>query len=271
MADKTPFPPARGDEAALFRDFNAELTRTVAGTVGTSSPDVIEDAVAQAWTRFMQYQPDRSRNWRGWLFRVAQHEAWTLEAAQRDHASLDEHEHHERQSMGVLPQAHEPHMTNIEVGEAFEILDRLPERLRRVALLWALGMRHKDIGELTGDSPTPVGQLIGRANVRIYEVLEERARQEPDLPPRAKRLAELEERPPAWLTEEIGRPPRMRRQQPGFPEVRRSWRRAALALDDLRAARAAGSDLPGLRQRAADAVTELRQLRDRHAGRDVGR
>jgi DNA-directed RNA polymerase specialized sigma24 family protein len=271
MADNTPFPPARGDETALFRDFNAELMRTVAGAVGTSSPHVVEDAVAHAWTRFMQYQPDRSRNWRGWLFRVAQHEAWTLEAAQRDHASLDEHDRHERRSTGVLSQAHDPHVTNIEVGEAFEILDRLPERLRRVALLRALGMRHKDISELTGDSPARVGQLIFRANVRIYEVLEERARQQPDLPPRAKRLAELEERQPAWLTEEIGRPPRMRRQKPGFPELRRSWRRAALALDDLRAARVAGSVDLTLTQRAADAVSELRRQRDRYAGRDVGR
>ena len=132
MPEQTPFPPARGDEAALFRDVNAELMRTVAGTVGTSSPDVIEDAVAHAWTRFMQYQPDRSRNWRGWLFRVAQHEAWTLEAAQRDHASLDEHERHERQSVGGLPRAHDPHMTNLEVGEAFEILDGLPSVISAV-------------------------------------------------------------------------------------------------------------------------------------------
>jgi len=54
MADQTPFPPARGDEAALFRDYNAELTRTVAGAVTTSTPQVIEDAVASAWTRFLQ-------------------------------------------------------------------------------------------------------------------------------------------------------------------------------------------------------------------------
>ena len=64
----------------------------------------------------------------------------------------------------------------------------------------------------------------------------------------------------------------MRRQQTGFPELWHSWRRAALALDDLRTARAkGGDDPPDLSQRAAEAVSELRQRRDRYAGRDVGR
>jgi DNA-directed RNA polymerase specialized sigma24 family protein len=139
MADQTPFPPARGDEAALFRDFNAELMRTAAGVVRASSPQVIEDAVGHAWARFMQYQPDLDRNWKGWLFRTAQREAWALEAARREHASLDDDGRHERWAIGLLPRAHDPYATRREVGEAFEVLDRLPERLRRVALLRALG------------------------------------------------------------------------------------------------------------------------------------
>jgi DNA-directed RNA polymerase specialized sigma24 family protein len=176
MADQTSYPPPRGDEAALFRDYNAELMRSVADAVGTSTPQVIEDAVACAWTRFLQHQPDRDRKWRGWLFRVAQREAWALEAGNRDHVSLDTHGRPEGRALGRYSmRGPDPYETHFEVETAFEVLDHLPERLRRVALLRALGMRHKDIGELTGDSPTRVGQLVGCANAHIYEVLEERA------------------------------------------------------------------------------------------------
>src|SRR4051812_22709742 len=127
----------------------------------------------------------------------------------------------------------DPYATHLEVGEAFDVLERLPERLRRVALLRALGMRHKDIGELTGDSPTRVGQLVARANVHIYEILEERAQAREDLPVRAQRLVDLEQRPPEWLVDEIGKPPRLTRRDTSLSETRRAWRRAALALDDL--------------------------------------
>src|SRR5262245_25060988 len=79
MADQDSRPAAHGDEAELFRSFNDELTRTLARSTRTSSPQVIEDACAFAWARFMEFQPDRERNWQGWLFRVAQYESWRLE------------------------------------------------------------------------------------------------------------------------------------------------------------------------------------------------
>ena len=50
--DDRPFPPARGDEAELFRTFNPELQRRVAGLVRVSSPHVIEDACAFAWAQW---------------------------------------------------------------------------------------------------------------------------------------------------------------------------------------------------------------------------
>jgi hypothetical protein len=279
MADQTPFPPARGDEATLFRDYNAELTRTLTGAVTTSTPHVIEDAVASAWTRFLQRQPSRDQNWRGWLFRVAQREAWTLEATHRAHESLDEHGRDEGRAMGnIHDRRPDPYSTHLEVGEVFDVLERLPERLRRIALLRAMGMRHKDIGELTGDSPTRVGQLVTRANDHIHDVLEERTQQQADLPKRALRLIELEQRPPEWLVDEIGRPPRTTRRSAGFSEVRRAWRRAALAVDDLRQARAsdlARSAEPERRseveERADWAVAELRRQRQRDTGRNIGR
>src|SRR4051812_4461475 len=94
MADRDSHPQARGDEAELFRAFNDELVRSVAGSVRASSPHVIEDACAFAWAKFLERQPDRDRNWKGWLFRVAQRESWRLdrEASQNLPASSGEFE-----------------------------------------------------------------------------------------------------------------------------------------------------------------------------------
>ena len=140
----------------------------------------IEDACAFAWKQFLERQPPRDEDRRGWLFRTAQRQAWVLEAGQREHRSLGEDAYQQDRTFAEarLPRR-DPYATRLDVDDAFDVLDRLPERLRRIALLRALGMRHKDIGELTGDSPVRVGQL-SRANMHIYEILEERARDQRD-------------------------------------------------------------------------------------------
>src|SRR3954451_3783916 len=85
MATDDSRPGPRGDEAALFREFNDELVRLVSHAVGTTASQTIEDACSFAWAQFLQYQPDRELNWRGWLFRTAQREAWMLDAQAREH------------------------------------------------------------------------------------------------------------------------------------------------------------------------------------------
>src|ERR671937_2874531 len=77
MADERARARPHGDEAELFRAVNDELLRKISGTVN-APPELIEDACAFAWTQFLEHQPDRERSWRGWLFRVAQREAWAL-------------------------------------------------------------------------------------------------------------------------------------------------------------------------------------------------
>jgi DNA-directed RNA polymerase specialized sigma24 family protein len=79
MADSDGFPPARGDEADLFREFNDELRRHINGAVFDTTPQNIEDACAFAWAEFLRHQPSREANWKGWLVRVAQREAWRIE------------------------------------------------------------------------------------------------------------------------------------------------------------------------------------------------
>jgi hypothetical protein len=133
------------------------------------------------------------------------------------------------------------------VQDALSIVGKLPPRLQRIALLRALGLRHAEIGEITGDSPTRVYQLITRANDRIHEILAERHHASEPSSRRAERLWELENDPPEWLTRHIGRVPRQSRRQSGQTLQRRAWRRAAMALDDYRDA--AGRDLDPLEGR----------------------
>lgn len=127
-----------------------------------------------------------------------------------------------------------------DVEDAFSILERLSPRLRRIAMLRALGLMHREISEITGDCPVRVAQLNARANFEIYEVLAERAHETEHVSPRAARLWELERDQPTWLTDRIGRGPRSCRRSVGQTEQRHAWRRTALALDDYRTA--VGSD-----------------------------
>ena len=61
MADLHEAPPARGDEADLFRCFDRKLVRYVSGVVKVTASDTLEDACAHAWMQFMQRQSARTR------------------------------------------------------------------------------------------------------------------------------------------------------------------------------------------------------------------
>ena len=132
--------------------------------------------------------------------------------------------------------------TRADLDEAVELLKRMPPRLKRIAFLRAIGLEYREISEVTGDSPRRVGQLVAAANQHIYEERARRAAERGELAPRAKRLADLEGNPPAWLSERIGRAPSMlNRRVPRATELL-AWRRAALALDDYRRDHAPGGD-----------------------------
>jgi DNA-directed RNA polymerase specialized sigma24 family protein len=280
MADRHPRPPARGDEAELFRAFNDELLQSVAQSSWTTTHDVIEDACAFAWAQFIEHQPDRNRNWRGWLFRTAQRETWRLAREMGDSIPIRDVEYELGAWAPVDP--HDRYALRDGVEDAFSVLARLPPRLQRIAMLRALGLRHTEIGEITGDSPRRVGQLISRANVLIQDVLDERSHQAEPGSPRAERLWELEHEQPSWLTAQIGRVPRSGRRWKFQTLQRRAWRRAALALDDYRtaigprrfneAAEVPPAD-PGLRRQyelARGAVEALAHARGGAIGRGLG-
>jgi DNA-directed RNA polymerase specialized sigma24 family protein len=234
MPDSDAFPPAHGDEADLFRELNDELMCSTSTAPSSIRRHRTEDACAHAWMQFLRHRPSRESNWRGWLFRVARREAWRIERKGRDHAGQNLHPLDEiegaKDSIGAID---EIEIRN-DVREALTIISNLRPRLQRVALLRALGHSHAQVGELTGDSPTRVHQLVAMANCEVDEIRAERAHSRRDFPPRAERLWELENDPPDWLVRKIGRPVKPSRKYSGRTEQRRHWRRAALALDDYR-------------------------------------
>ncbi|MDA0161333.1 hypothetical protein OM076_13730 [Solirubrobacter ginsenosidimutans] len=122
-----------------------------------------------------------------------------------------------------------------DVVDALSVLSRLGLRLQRVALLRALGFTHPEIATLTGESEVRVDRLLVRAQEEIREILIEQRRADGQSSPRAERLWELEREPPPWLVDRIGSPRRPSHKH-GVETERRSWRRAALALDDYREA-----------------------------------
>jgi DNA-directed RNA polymerase specialized sigma24 family protein len=280
MATYDSRPGARGDEADLFRAFNDELMRTVSGSVFNSTPHTVEDACAFAWAQFLEHQPNRDENWRGWLFRTAQRQAWLLEGQARENLPLRSFEWEDLREtiQGIATDALEVQQ---DVHDALSIIGRLPPRLQRIALLRGLGLRHSDISDITGDSPTRVQQLVSRANQEIYEKLAERTHADEPSSPRAERLWELERDTPEWLSNRIGRLPRPSRRTSGQSLARRAWRRAAIALDDYYTATGPrrfealldtpvrDPELERLRRTAARAVELLEEARDRNPRRGV--
>src|SRR5690242_9043552 len=158
--------------------------RTVARHVGTDSSHTIEDAVAFAWERFMVYQPERDRNWQGWLFRTAQRLAWLIERQRLDHVAIRD-SHRDSESSRAPETTAEIHE---DVEAALEVLKQLPLRLQRVSMLRALGFNHREISEATGDSMTRVNVLVRSVNDKLSDLHEDRLREQPPVSTRAGRL-----------------------------------------------------------------------------------
>jgi RNA polymerase sigma factor (sigma-70 family) len=268
--------PLRGDEAQLFAAYNDVLVRQLRRQVRTT-PQIIEDACSIAWSRFLRDQPSREQNWRGWLFRTAQREAWRLdrERARNTSIHLDAAQATRRERQLADPSDEHRRRDDFEaVVQAFETL---PPRLRQIAFLRALGADYSELQALLGVSHTRIAHLIRRANDRMRDAV---ARQEflPEpLPPRAQRLHDLETAPPLWLTSAIGRPDSSRGGRQGYATRLLAWRRAALAIDDYRALTgfaaedaALGTRPSGERSaRAYDAA--LRAIDALHQRRDASR
>jgi hypothetical protein len=233
MADQRIRGGARGDEVELFRDHNDLLVRTVAGAVFDSTPEVIEDACAYAWAQFMEYQPDRERNWRGWLFRTAERQAWKLERQANDHVPLRAGDDERAMANRDAVSTRDDHAIR---GRRRRALDRRAVAApiatdRDVAGARAELRRHFGGDGRQPDSGRPARRARQPRDLRGHR---RACAHESSRSPRAERLWELEHEQPAWLTAKIGPLPRASRRSVANSARRRAWRRAALALDDFR-------------------------------------
>jgi predicted DNA-binding protein (UPF0251 family) len=168
-------------------------------------------------------QPDRDRNWRGWLFRTAQREAWRLNA-------LDRRERECVDFSGKVQEAPDPadhHEQRLEFQAALEELRKLPPRLQQVVLVNSQVYKQADVAEIHGVSRPRVAQLLVEAALKVAALNEERrAAERPVAVPRAARLRELEQDPPPWLAGQSARCRNARSPRPAscWPGGARRWR-----------------------------------------------
>lgn len=160
---------------------------------------------------------------------------------------------------------------NDDLNEVVAVLGQLPPRLRRIAFLRASGLHYDEIGAITGDSFSRVTTLVRRSNEKLHEAIGEMRTDEQDLPPRARRLRELENEPPIWLLNELGPVPQSRGGRVACAAQRLQWRRAALAIEDYRRLSGFRDPQRGLGPRSDEPLAALAHASARRARRRSGR
>jgi DNA-directed RNA polymerase specialized sigma24 family protein len=237
-ADEPPL-RLRGDEAALFAEHGRELIEKLTRSVRATPADV-EDACSFAWVQFMRHQPSRDRAWQGWLFRTAQREAWRLTAQHRSELGIVAVDELNVGTVLEPPDPRDRSAERLEFQAALQEVRKLPEQMQAVVLWRSQLATQEEVGEVLGISRQRVAQVLQAASGHLAELSERRIEADrPVASPRAARLRELEDDPPAWLADAVGTPPT--RSKSASASVL-AWRRAALAIDDYR--RVQGYDSP---------------------------
>jgi DNA-directed RNA polymerase specialized sigma24 family protein len=241
-----------GDEPELYLEFNRQLVARVSNAVIAPREDV-EDACAFAWVQFFRYQPDRDQNWHGWLFRTAQREAWRLTAIRnRDWPLMSTAQDREQPDLDLAVRL----QFRENFADAMSELKQLPKSMREVVFVASQVRKHRDVGEILNMPESRVGYLLASAAAALREAAERRTEcDRPVASPRAARLRELEDAPPEWLIEVVGRPPT--RDKNASASIL-AWRRAALAIDDYRHDHGWSSPYEGLGPRPTDDLVARR-------------
>jgi DNA-directed RNA polymerase specialized sigma24 family protein len=123
-----------------------------------TSDDIIDDACAFAWMQLLRCQPRRDTLF-AWLRTVATREALRLDRIERRHtaADFDRLDHPSLRDHRTDPQAQD------ELIDALITLASLEDRQRLALGLYALGLRHNDIAEITSDTARSVARQMLRA------------------------------------------------------------------------------------------------------------
>jgi RNA polymerase sigma factor (sigma-70 family) len=151
--------------AALYRDHGPELRRFVLGVV--RDPDAAGDVLQATFTKAVELgHTARTESLKGWLFRVAYHEALTQrrrrttrDQANRRLAPLQQHAS-ERPEEGLIR------------GETAETvrhaLSRLPAEQRRV--VWARMYEDKTFAEIAAEDGLPLGTVLTRMRLALEKL-----------------------------------------------------------------------------------------------------
>jgi hypothetical protein len=126
-------PPARGDEAELYRRHHGTLRRAVAHAVNAPQ-ELIEGACQTAWAILLRTQPDRYAIF-AWLRVVAIHEAYRLKAIERRETRLASLRADQRNDEDLVADPHT--LDDALEGRAQEIRSTAPVPAPRVRRLTA--------------------------------------------------------------------------------------------------------------------------------------
>jgi RNA polymerase sigma factor (sigma-70 family) len=178
----------RGDEAELYAGFSRELIQKLSRSV-RAAPGDIEDACGYAWMQFLRQQPDRDREWRGWLFRTAQRRAWTLNARGYETLHIVGVDELGPDRVTEMADPRDRTEERLEFEAALQELRKLPDRLQAVVLMHSQASTHAQVAEVLGVSPRRISQLMQAASAKLRELSERRIENDrPVASPRAARL-----------------------------------------------------------------------------------
>lgn len=159
------------DFAALYRAHARDVMRWAArlGGPGIDAEDVAQDVFVIARRRLVSF--DGPGKISTWLFRTTEKLVLSARRKQRLRRWLSRSREAGGASMGA-PRATpaEALEREREVREVYRVLDRLPERQRRVLILFEIeGLSTAEIGELTGARIATVRVWLFRARARFFE------------------------------------------------------------------------------------------------------
>lgn len=131
----------------------------------TGDADVAEDAAQEAFVRLFEREPDGERpSLRAWLYRVATNFV-------RDRARVRSGREDLLEQHGAPLRSHPSPEGQLERREeralVRRVLDRIPERDRRMLLMREEGFRYREIAEAVGVKASSVGTLLARAEGRF--------------------------------------------------------------------------------------------------------
>lgn len=149
----------------IFHDVYPSLYRYCSRLTG--DPDAAEDAAQEAFVRLFERKPTgERRSVRVWLFRVATN---LIRDRARVRSGREDLLERHGESARTAPSPEGQFARRETRALVRRVLDRIPERDRRMLLMREEGFRYREIAEAVGVKSTSVGTLLARAERRFVQ------------------------------------------------------------------------------------------------------